>query len=465
MSRRRKMIFMAVVLFIAINSLLVYMDDEDRVPRVSYIEDWSETVERDMYESIDTAGVLATAEEKHVYFDQNKGSFQEFHVEEGASVNTGDQLFTYQVHDYYETMADLEGEQQQLTSDIQTIEAALASISSYQVPETDMTTELEGENGTLDMTSKSVDANYMKEQYMTEKETELAQKEAKLQRVQSQISDLETTGETVTVESPYQGEVTAVSDSLDNPVVTIRDSKLQVEGELTESERMDVRPDMPVKVDIKENQTVLEGTLSDISDSPGTASLHGTSLYPFAAEFEEETEASEAEQSGRTEGPAEEEGSDEQTEEGLTITPDESSETEESESEPSQQDETTAESEKADAALLPGYHADLTIITNESPKAAVVNEDNLFNNHLWKMTSEGLLLKQPVEAGIHMDDLVEITEGANPGEWVAHSDEDQFRDGAAFMTPLELSDIEWKDPGKYDNVNWNRYFIIGLLSR
>src|SRR5699024_7775117 len=194
----------------------------------------------------------------------------------------------YQVNHYAETMADLEREQEKLTGEIQAIEAALDSIAAYTIPETDMNTEFEDENSSLDMTSRSVDAHYMKEQYITEKETELMQKEAELQSVQAQISELETTGETITVESPYQGQVTAVSETLTNPVITIRDPELQAEGELTESERMEVEQNMPVEVAIRENDAVLQGNLSHINDTPKNTSIHRSSVYSFAVSLEDE---------------------------------------------------------------------------------------------------------------------------------------------------------------------------------
>ena len=492
MSRRSKVILTVVVLFIGINSLLVYFDDEERVPRLTYIQAWAETFEQDMYETIETTSVLATAEEKNIYFDQEKGNFQEFHVEEGTEVETGDHLFTYQVDSYSETMTDLESKQQKLTGEIQAIESAIAAISAYRIPQTDMETEFDNEDGTLEMTSRSVDANYMKEQYLAEKENELAQKEAELQSVQAQISELETNGETVTVESPYQGEVTAVSDSLDNPVVTIWDKQLQAEGKLTETERMEVEQEMPVEVDIRENDAVLKGTLSVISDSPENVNVHGSSLYPFEASLEDEAGASsEKKQPAQSEEAQQTEASDiqiktppsEETEqpddsrekEGTAPTeetegsgqPSESPDT--GETEPPSSDNESGEQGEAEESnmenLLPGYHADLTITTNESQGATTVMEEQLFDKRLWKMTSEGLLVKQPVETGIQMDNLVELTEGATPGEWIAESDKDQFRDGAVFMTPLKLGDIEWQDLRKYGNVNWKRYMLIGLLSR
>ncbi|MFD1363565.1 hypothetical protein [Lentibacillus salinarum] len=480
--RRRRLIWMAVILFVAINSLLVYLDDGDKVARLSYIKDWSETFEDDLFETVETAGVLSTVEEKHVYFDSDKGSFREFLAEAGSVVNPGDQLFSYEVDHYATTKAELESEQQRLTSDIQAIEAAVASIAAHPIPETDMDTTLEGDNSVLEITARSVDANYMKEQYMTEKEKERAQKEAELQTIQAQLSDLESTGETITVESPYQGVVTTVSESLANPVITIRDLKLQAEGDLTEEERMDVELDMPVEIAIRKNDTVLQGTVNELSDQPDTVTVHGTSVYPFAATFTEEMESSApaVEDGGEAASRATQDGEEaaESTErigesaeeaEGSADTAGETGGPSSDDADPVEESDTPAETAEAEQSplddLLPGYHADLSITTEESLGTTAVMSEQLFGSHLWKMTSKGLLVKQPVEKGIHMDELVEITGDVSPGELIAEADNDQFRDQSVFITPLQLDDIEWKHPGKYDNVDWKRYMVIGLLSR
>ncbi|MFB4170030.1 efflux RND transporter periplasmic adaptor subunit [Virgibacillus sp. JSM 102003] len=405
---RRKLIWTLVILFIAINSLLVYFDDEEKVARLSYIEEWSEIIEKDMFEKIETRGVLATTNEKRVYFDEDRGSFQEFLIDEGTQVNVGDGLFTYEVEDYYETKSYLDNERSKLTDQVSAIEQAIDSISFYQVPETDLTAEYEDENSNLDITSNSVTANYMKEQYLAEKEKELDQKNAQLQNIQAQLSDLESTGDTVTVESSYQGQVTKISKTLSNPVITIRDMQLQAEGEFTEAERMEVKRDMPVEVSIKENGALLKGNLDEINDSPETVNVHGTSIYPFDVSFSEDTEME---------------------------------------------------------GLLPGFHADLSITTNKSLGATAVLKKQLFNQNLWKMTTEGTMHKQKVETGIRMDDTVEVTKGAKPGEWIAEEDHSQFREAATFITSLKLDNIKWKRLGKYDNVNWEKYFVIGLLAR
>ncbi|MBP1950066.1 efflux RND transporter periplasmic adaptor subunit [Virgibacillus litoralis] len=405
---RRKLIWTLVILFIAVNSLLVYLDDEEKVARLSYIEKWSETFEKDMFEKIETSGVLATVNEKNVYFDEDRGSFQEFLVDEGAQVDVGDGLFTYDVEDYYETKSYLENERTKLTDQVSAIEQAIDSISFYQIPETDLTAEYEDENSNLDITSNSVTANYMKEQYLAEKEKELDQKNAQLQNIQAQLSDLESTGDTVTVESSYKGQVTKISKALNNPVITIRDMQLQAEGEFTEAERMEAEREMPVEVSIRENGALLKGNLGEINDTPKTVNVHGTSIYPFDVSFSEDAETEQ---------------------------------------------------------LLPGLHASLTITTNKSLGATAVLKENLFDKSLWKMTTEGTIHEQKVQTGIYMDDIVEVTKGANSSEWVAEAEHSQFREAATFITPLKLDNIKWKRLGKYDNVNWEKYFVVGLLSR
>lgn len=405
---RMKVILILIGLFFAANCLLIFLDDDDNVDRLAYIDEWSTVETKDMYETIETAGVLETADTKNVYFDEEKGSFLEFQVENGAQVDVGDALYTYEPSNYYETKAQLESEASKLDGQITAIEDAIANVSAFQAPPSDLSAKFEGENAKLDLTHEPVEVEYMKEAYIAEKEKELAQKEAKLQSVQAQLSDLESTGDTITVESPFQGEVTKLSETLENPVVTIRDLQLQATGRLTEKERMEVEPEMPVKVEIQENETILQGKLDAINDTPQTVNVHTTSMYPFEVKFEE----------------------DEKVED-----------------------------------LLPGYHATLAITTNASPKAVVVKENQLFGKRIWKMTSKGLLQKQKVNTGIHMSGFYEVKKGANPGEWAAQDDWNQFRDGATFITALDIADIQWKQIGKYDNVSWKHYFVTGLLAR
>lgn len=290
--KRNYLIIILSFVFIGINALLVYLDD-GKVDRVSYIKDWTHAEEQDMYEKIHTQGVIDYFDEENVYFDPESGAFEEFLVEEGENVAAGDPIFTYKIQDYHETLATIRGKQDTLEGEITSIESAIDKMESYEVPEKIMEYIFieEKEDGdaqdtkTMEVPDNAVEAELMKEQFITEREQELGGKEAQLDAVKTQIEELASGDETVKVESPYAGRVTELSKSLDNPVMTIQPMDMHVEGELTEEERKQVRDNMVVEIDIDGNDEKLEGLISDVSEYPESTSVQGESVYPFHVAF------------------------------------------------------------------------------------------------------------------------------------------------------------------------------------
>ncbi|WP_235793041.1 efflux RND transporter periplasmic adaptor subunit [Virgibacillus salidurans] len=431
---RRRLIQAAVVLFIGINFLLVYVDDDGNVERKSYIKNWSQVFEADVAERLHKPGVLASVSEDHVYFDENLGSFQEFLVEEGTEVNAGDDLYTYQVHDYVEAEADLMNEVEVLNGEIAAIEAAISEMELYQIPdqgggsstqqpppmpfdfeeempEEDEITEIPGDDEMMETMEPEtpVEAELMKEQYIIEKEKELAQKTAELTSVESQLTELTSNGDTITVESPFQGKIKTVQETLDDPLITIESTALHAEGELTEQERTQIEQGQTVEVTLTEEDTLIEGEVAGVSDSPKAVEVEEESVYPFHVSLNETGEEGELEE------------------------------------------------------LLPGYHANLNITLDESLGAAVLFEDLVFTDAVWKMNAEGKLVEQGIETGILMNNMQEITEGAEVGEFVAEEPAGQFRRRAVFITPLKVQEVPWTNVFNYEN--WNRALISGLLSR
>lgn len=410
--KRGRILIACVILFIGINILFVYFDDNGTIERKSYVTEWSEVFVADFYKKMEKPGVLTPIKENDVYFDKSVGSFQGFLVEEGAQVNQGDQLYTYRVHDYYETKTYLTNERDKISGEIAAIETAISEISSYRIPSSSGS----GTNSTMDNTNNEIEikietpdqpieAEYMKEQYLTEKQKELANEEAHLASVQTQLTELESGGDTITVKSPYQGNVTLVSESLGDPLMTIDSPGLHIVGELTEDERTVINKDMPVEIAVNENKTTWKGTITSISDSPEVIALHDNSAYPFSVAF-------------------------------------------------------AADAEIED--LLPGYHANLSITTDASKDAQALFDDAIVGNSVWKMTNEGKIRRQKVETGLKMGRMQEITEGAKTGEWIAKDPESNFRSGEIFLTPLKLEEMQWSD---FKDKSWNKYAIIGLLSR
>lgn len=432
---RRRLIQAAIILFIGINFLLVYVDDDGKVERKSYVKNWSQVFETDMAERLHKPGVLASVSEDHVYFDGDLGSFQEFLVEEGTEVNAGDALYTYQVHDYFDAEADLMHEVEVLNGEIAAIEAAISEMELYQIPdqgggastqqlppipfnfeeeitEEDELTETPEEDNmteTMERPESPVEAELMKEQYIIEKEKELAQKTAELTSVENQLTELTSSGDTITVESPFEGEIKAVQETLEDPLITIESTTLHAEGELTEQERTQIEEGQAVEVSLTEEGALIEGEIAEVSDSSKAADIEEESVYPFHVSLSETDEEGELEE------------------------------------------------------LLPGYHANLSITLEESLGAAVLFEDLVFTDSVWKMNAEGKLVEQGIETGILMNNMLEITEGAEIGEFVAEEPAGQFRNGAVFITPLKAQKVPWIDVFNYEN--WSRALVSGFLSR
>ncbi|WP_255584762.1 efflux RND transporter periplasmic adaptor subunit [Virgibacillus saliphilus] len=437
---RRRLIQAAIILFIGINFLLVYMDDDGKVERKSYLKNWSQVFEADVAEHLHKPGVLASVSEDHVYFDEDLGSFQEFLVEEGAEVSAGDPLYTYQVLDYVEAETDLMNEVDVLNEEIAAIETAISEMELYQIPDdegdsspqepplpfdfeeemleeemTELPEEEEIENPeedeameTAEEPENSVEAELMKEQYIIEKEKELAQRSAELSSVENQLTELQSDGDTITVESPFEGKIKTVQETLEDPLIAIESTAVQAEGELTEVERSQIEPGQAVEMTLTEKETFIEGEIAEVSDLPKAVEIEEESIYPFHVSLHE----------------------------------DEETELEE---------------------LLPGYHVNLRITLDESLGAAVLFEDLIFSDAVWKMNEEGKLMEQGVETGIAMDDMLEITDGAAIGEFVAEEPAGQFRNGAVFITPLKVQEVAWRNVFHYDN--WSRPLVSGFLSR
>lgn len=408
--RRGRLIQLCVVLFIGINFLLVYFDDEGKVERKSYIKNWSEAFQADMKEQLFTPGVMASVGEEYVYFDKGLGQFQEFLTEEGAYVNPGDPLYSYKVNSFYESEIRLSNEVQKLEGEVTAIESAIKKMEQHQLPtaatQESKSVKITKEEIKVELPEDTTEAAVIKEQYIVEKEKELGQKQSELESAKSQLTELQTSGDTIIVDSPFEGRIKSLTATLEDPIITIENAALQAKGEFIEKERTKIEPGLPVEVMVKEKKVSLDGVLSDVGESPETVDVEGESVYPFGVTFDKEAETDE---------------------------------------------------------LLPGYHADLAITLQESPNATVLFEDVVFNGSVWKMTSEGRVQKQAIETGIHMDKMQEITKGLKQGEWVAREWESQFRPGAPFITPLKVSKIQWKQLNKQGSKGEN--IVTGILSR
>ncbi|MFD1019298.1 efflux RND transporter periplasmic adaptor subunit [Thalassobacillus hwangdonensis] len=403
----QRIIGVAVIVFVTMNGLLIFFDQDSKVDRNSYVKEWTEAFTFDLYERLHTNGVFASTESNVVYFDDDIGAFQQFLVEEGATVNEGDPLYTYEVTNYEKEVADLEAQAERYESEITAIQSYLTEIERFRIPSPILNFDDEDEE--QNDPPSYVETEFSQQEQIAEKEMELAQKEAMLEMVETQLTTLEEEGQLITVESPYSGVVTEVSQDLSSPLITMKTTTLHIEGEFSEAERKEVEPDMEVEYTVDDIDQTFTGALDSIRDFPDQASVNQASHYPFTVA-------------------------------------------------------TSGEEDK----ILPGYHADLDVITDKAENATaafddvLLTEDNLF---AWVMTDTGEMEYRAIETGLEIDGIVEVQNGLTVGEWLADYPRDEFRDGTVFITPIQQDDLLLEKLLDSNKVVIKNHLLLGLLGR
>lgn len=452
---KKRLLQLGVILFICMNFILVYVDDKGRVDRLASISDWTQTFEANLEEKLYTKGVLAAKEEHNIYFDKNVGSFKSFMVEEGSRVKRGDPLFSYQVVQYHQTEAELLEKTNQLEAEVAAIEQSIRKMTDFQIPKTNTNREssfaITEDELKLEFPQDSIQANLLKEQFLLEKEQELAEKNATLAHVKRQLNELQSSEDTITVESSYAGVVTHVSKQLEDPIVTIASNDLHVKGELSEKERPIVKSDLPVEVQVVETKMNLKGTVSNVSDiTKETAAVQRKSTYPFMVDLQKGNEGT-----GTKETPIDQ---------AHLVNEAQKKQTDSNEENETSKRQKPQEQAQAVEQLLPGYHVNLAITTKASQRATTLPDQAVHHRVVWKMTDKGRLIKQKVKTGIVEDDRVELTSGILTGEIVATEPESQLRPNAKFITPLSW-DNGFKHTISPRGFSWYKFLITGIVAR
>lgn len=442
---RKKVFFITicVLLFVGLNLFLVVKDKSNKIERKTYVKKWEKVIERDMYEFLYKEGKLVPSVENQIYLEDSLGSFHEFIVNEGDQVQIGDGLYTYRIQNYYETKTHLERSIQVLDSEISAIEDAITTIESSG--STSTSTFLDEEFSFVSATDEM-----LKDQYIVEKEKELAQKQAQRDSLNEQLQELQSSGDIVTVGSPYEGTVKSLSLSLANPIITIANPEVAINAELLEEERKKVDTGMPVEIKVEDFPAAFEGSIASINDFPTELKDNKESVYDFSVTFNDQNETGESEE-------IEEIGDIEETEEPGDI---EGAEETGDIEEPGDLED----AEETDK-LLPGYQAALKITTNESLQTPAIKTGALNNKSVYKMTKEGTVVRQKVELGIRENQRSEVVSGLTSGEIVVNQRKRVPKSGDKFVTPLNHKKVSYHKLKNSNQTLRNKHLILGLLSR
>lgn len=381
---------------------------KSKVDREVRIEEWKALDKGDLQEELPKSGVVTSAEENYLYFNDEFGSFKKFLVKEGDEVKAGTPLYEYEVTDFTGQKDVLASEVDQLQDEIDSIEA---NISDLKILENSLPSSYEEEEIPLEASALETEYDIKKE--IASRELEIDRLENQIDGLESQISDLESFETTLTVESSGEGTVKELSHSVQNPLITIASDAVVVSSDLTEKEIMDVEENMDAKVQSEVEKKTLKGIVSDVSTLPKRdPHIETDSMYPIEITLQDK-----------------------------------------------------------ENKLLPGHHVFVSVITDEVKNALVVPvtavEKSGTKKVIWVLTDKGTVKKKTIETGLEVNGKVQIKSGVKAGEYyIVNPDEvPALRNGADFITALDWDKIKLRDLKKMKRPTVIENLLLGILER
>jgi HlyD family secretion protein len=407
---KRKILYTGLtlsLLFVGTNAYLIEKA-KSKVDREVRIEEWEPVSKDDLQKELPKSGVVTSAEETYLYFNDEFGSFTKFLVNEGDEVKAGTPLYEYEVTDFTGQKDVLESEVDQLEDEIDSIED---NISDLERLEGSLPSTYDEEEMPLEASALETEYDIKKE--IASRELEMDRLENQVDSLERQISDLESYETTLTVESSGDGIIKELSHAVQNPLVTIASNSTLVTTDLTEKEIMEVEENMNANVQSEVEKKTQKGLVSDVSSLPKRdPHVETDSMYPIEIKLQDE-----------------------------------------------------------ENKLLPGHHVFVSIFTDEVKNALAVPvtavEKSGSKKHIWVLTDKGSVKKRTVETGLQVDGRIQIKSGVKAGEYYIVNPEEvpALRNGATFITALDWDKIKLRDLKKMERPDVLENLLLGILER
>lgn len=421
----KKWTTIAVISALIITNFYLIFKKDSKIARAEYINEWRTAKEQNLVQSKGKPGVIAPVEEEYVYYQNGLGDFEQFLVKKGDEIQSGTPLFEYSsksiegvIEQYEAEISKLETEQDALEDNIDDLEKLEKSLSAKKDEEGKLTHEA---------AASSVEAQ------IYEKELQLSRVEAEIEKLEDLVSISDTSLGEMMVESTISGTVKDISHDLQNPVVTIASSEQHVVGMLEEKEVQEIQEGM--KAIIYGSFGKKEGIISKVDVLPEQdVHVSAESQYQFTVDFQEESEDEADTQSDLQEDQTEEET------------------------------DTQSNEVAEEPTLITGTHVELKIITHEVEDALTLPETAIHRGNIYVLKGDGTIEKRPVETGLEVNGIHEITSDLEAGEYVIKEPR-TIKNKTDFFTPVEISKMKKKDFKDMRKKEIFRYIGRGFLSR
>jgi multidrug efflux pump subunit AcrA (membrane-fusion protein) len=379
----KKYSFVLICIILFTVNLFLIVDSENQISRLQIIDQLISPEELDIVQSIEKPGIISSASEKHIYYNENLGSMGELYIEDGQEVQVGDVLFTYNNIDLDMAKREIEAKIEQndlrsaqLSAEIDLRYAQLSEeMNSYT---TNTETETNEEN-TADTNTRQYEVDILEKQHQIE-ELQLEQ-----ETYQQSLLTLSEKEQELQVTSPVTGIIKEISTNRNEPFITLLSTPLVAKGEVTETESLEISEGMNVQV-MYPNKEPIDGTLSKISNLPSQEpAVEKETTYPFFVDLYNEVDD-----------------------------------------------------------LKVGYHVDVKIIQNEILNALTVPPHSLLfeeEEYFVLVVQEGHVKKREITLGMVSNDVQQVTGGLATADLiVAHPSTISWNN--PFVTTLKLEELD-----------------------
>jgi HlyD family secretion protein len=255
-------------LLVGLNICLLVKKDSP-ITSYSFISEWDEVKIRELEQIVSTKGKVTPADEYHIYFDERKGSFEQFLVDEEEFVQSGDPLFQYRTDDTDDITLQLQERMDQLEKEADSLEEFIEELE-------DILDEQEANEETNTGTKVALQTEIFQKQH------ELNVIEAEIDSLENQLISLNGNETIITEQSPVDGIIRSINYSLTNPIMTIIADEPVVKGNVQEAELEQLEKGMTVRVKL-DNETTVEGTVTAVSPFP--EEKEGKLMYPVTVQL------------------------------------------------------------------------------------------------------------------------------------------------------------------------------------
>lgn len=245
----------AVALLLGMNLFLILKEDS-KVEKSLFVGQWVSAKEQDLQETLEKDGISAPLEEQNVYYDENKGSFEGFVVQEGDEVMPGTELFYYSTDSYTDAVNILQSERDRVQGQLDGLEEKRTNLGRL------LTGSSMGmlEDPVIDDTTVEIDL------YATE--AEISKLESELEMYDERISSIDEKLPYLHEISDMDGVVKNINKDLSNPVMTLASREPMIIGFATEGEHLKLEPGMEATITLKNGNKAYEGIVEKVAAFP-----------------------------------------------------------------------------------------------------------------------------------------------------------------------------------------------------